>query len=220
MGAHFLEEFTRGQMPGNVGHFVGVEGDDVIVAVQLVEFVTAVADDHVDIGIVEGEIIAAGLDDGRIELDAVDGDGPEDTAVLLGNGAGGQADDGQVVDADRALVEVGGGEHDAPDGDPRHAPAVTVEGVIGLPFVEQEIVAVAVAHDLDVVVGGFGFEDLSFVGFDAALGPEPDEGQQDQGQQQGDETSAPAAAPQAKETDEQAAGRQRERPWRANRREG
>ncbi len=134
--ARLSEELARGQMPGNVGHFVGVHGDDVIGAGQLRQAVAAVAGHGVDVRLIQGEVGAADLDDGRIQFDAVNGDGAEDLCVLLGDGSGRQADNGDPPRRPGLSVEVGRGQHDAPDGDAGHAAAVAIEGVVCLAFVQ------------------------------------------------------------------------------------
>ncbi len=199
----FLKELARRQVPRDVGHFVGIERDDIVTAVQLVQLVTAVAHNHVDVGFVQREVVTTGLHDGGIELDTVDRNRAIDLRELLGNGAGGQSDHGRAPRRIRGGIDERCGQHDAPDRHAGHASAVTVERVEGLAFVEQQIVAVVAPDDLHVVVGRFGFVDLAGIGFERALGPKPDKRQQQERGGGAGQRAAAVGLPEADEPDKQ-----------------
>ena len=126
---------------------------------------------------------SADLGNGRVNLDAIDGNRAVDGRQLARNRAGRETDDGDTLELRRsvALVEVGGDGEVVPLAVGENLVGI-VDGVNGIAFVQHQVAVVARLHDLDVVVGGFRFVDKL-----AALGSPHDAAGYEQHEQCDDE---------------------------------
>ena len=158
---YLFKELAGGQVKGNVGRPVGIDGDDVVRVLAIGQKVAPVLGHRVKVGLVHVKILAAHPDDLGVDLGAVDGDRPVDRRVLLGHRARRRADEGQAVDLVGrmgGIIKIGRDQEIVPDAAHQHRIGI-VDRVDALPLVELEPYLVTPLQHLDVIVGRLGLVD-------------------------------------------------------------
>ena len=159
-----LEELPGHQLPGNVGHAVGVHRNHVVTTLALTQAPPAVGHHRIEVGLAHAEELPAHPHDLRVDFPAVDGNRAENLSVLFGDSAGRQADQPQTphaLHARRRRVEEGRGQKVLPCSVSidRALLSHRVDRVLGQPFVEVEQSDAFHLLNLYVVVGRLGLID-------------------------------------------------------------
>ena len=157
MAAHFREELARREVKGDVGLAISIKDHHVVVPSLRVEPVPGVRDDRVNVGLVEMEVPMRDVKDVGIDFHPRDLNlAAKCRCVLAGRGSTREAEDGHIrrVRFGRLCRPEGIGDHHVVPRTARKEVLRVVDGVDGLPLIEDELCLRADLHHLYVVVGG------------------------------------------------------------------